>query len=64
MTTPPGDSTPPPEHGPVALVARLLTVQLLAVIGGGWANGARDHQRQTKGKRPEGFEAHMKSSER
>ncbi len=32
MTTPPGDSTPP-EHGPVALVARLLTVQLLAVIG-------------------------------
>jgi hypothetical protein len=33
MTTPPGDSTPPPEHGPVALVARLLTVQLLAVIG-------------------------------
>jgi len=33
MTTPPGESTPPPEHGPVALVARLLTVQLLAVIG-------------------------------
>ena len=33
MTTPPADSTPPPEHGPVALVARLLTVQLLAVIG-------------------------------
>jgi LytR cell envelope-related transcriptional attenuator len=33
MTTPPGDSTPPPEHGPVALVARLLSVQLLAVIG-------------------------------
>jgi hypothetical protein len=32
MTTPPGDSTPP-ERGPVALVARLLTVQLLAVIG-------------------------------
>ena len=32
MTTPPGDSTPP-EPGPVALVARLLTVQLLAVIG-------------------------------
>ena len=32
MTTPTGDSTPP-EPGPVALVARLLTVQLLAVIG-------------------------------
>jgi hypothetical protein len=32
MTTPPGDRTPP-EPGPVALVARLLTVQLLAVIG-------------------------------
>jgi hypothetical protein len=32
MTTPPGDR-PPPEPGPVALVARLLTVQLLAVIG-------------------------------
>ncbi len=32
MTTPPGDSRPP-EPGPVALVARLLTVQLLAVIG-------------------------------
>lgn len=32
MTMPPGDSTPP-EPGPVALVARLLTVQLLAVIG-------------------------------
>ena len=32
MTTPPGESTPP-EPGPVALVARLLTVQLLAVIG-------------------------------
>ena len=31
MTTP-GDSTPP-ERGPVALVARLLTVQLLAVVG-------------------------------
>ena len=32
MTTPPGDSTPP-EPGAVALVARLLSVQLLAVIG-------------------------------
>jgi hypothetical protein len=32
MTTPTGDSTPP-EPGPVALVARLLTVQLLAVVG-------------------------------
>jgi hypothetical protein len=34
MTTPPvpGHSTPP-EPGPVALVARLLTVQLLAVVG-------------------------------
>src|SRR3954470_6389437 len=32
MTTPPGDRTPP-EPGPAALVARLLTVQLLAVIG-------------------------------
>jgi hypothetical protein len=32
MTTPTGDSRPP-EPGPVALVARLLTVQLLAVVG-------------------------------
>jgi hypothetical protein len=32
MTTPTGDSRRP-EPGPVALVARLLTVQLLAVVG-------------------------------